>query len=116
MDQFAFFFFKDAFGLAHVDERLQVAAVVVLFLLFTFFSHLVLVATRAIEQSLKRIGEERHERKKRTDNRQQKEQRAFRVARRDEERDELAKDTGEYQPCQEADEHQPRAGRKAQRD
>jgi hypothetical protein len=38
MNQFAFFFFQNAFGFADVDQRLQIAAVVVFFLFLAVFS------------------------------------------------------------------------------
>ena len=69
MNPFAFFFFKDAFRLADVDQRLEIAAIVVFFLFLTVVRDLVL-APRAIEQSLKRIGDESHDEKERTNDRQ----------------------------------------------
>ena len=76
---------------------LNVATVVILFLFVAFFGYLVFVASRAIEQALKRIGEKGHHREERPDDGQQKKQRRFRVACRDEQGDELAKDTREIE-------------------
>src|ERR1041385_5606308 len=107
MDPFAFFFFENSFCFAHVNQRLNVDAVTVLFLLMSVFCYLVL-ATRAIEECLKRIGDERHDREERTDNGQQKKQSGFGIARRDEEWDQLTKNTCEKQSSHEADKNEPR--------
>jgi len=85
MDQFAFFFFEYAFCFADVDQRLEIAAVIIVFFFLTFFGDLIFIAARAIEQSLKWIRDEGHDWKERTNQRDQEQQSAFRISCRDKE-------------------------------
>jgi len=62
-----------------------IAAVIIVFFFLTFFGDLIFIAARAIEQSLKWIGDEGHDWKERTNQRDQEQQSAFRISCRDKE-------------------------------
>ena len=79
VDQFAFFFLDDTFGFTDVDERLQVVAIVVI-VFFVARDRRLVLATRSIEKLLERIGDESHCWHEWTDDRQQKQERLFRIA------------------------------------
>src|SRR5215203_5516601 len=93
VNQFTFLFFKNSFRRPDINQCLH-TAVVVLFLFLGCFSDLI-SSSRPIKQSLKRIGNKGHDGKERTNQWQQKEQRAFGIACGDKEWNELTKNTCE---------------------
>ncbi len=114
MNQLAFFFLENSFGLAHVDQSLDVVAVVLFFIFIAVFEFLFL-PSRTIKQTMKRIGGESHQRQERTNYRQEKQQRSFGIARGNEQRNELTKDAGKDQTGEQSNQYKTIFLKQAQR-